>query len=475
MSEARDKKSRSVSGVALLVAGAFFMEFLDGTVITTALPSMARAFSVEVTRLNLGISAYLLTLAVLIPVSGWIADRFGARNIFSLALVIFTLASVLCGLSDSLPIFVMMRILQGVGGALMVPVGRLAVLKNTPKEQLITAIATLTWPALVAPVIGPPLGGFITSWFSWRWIFFLNLPLGIIALLFTRRLMHAPAEPQKRPFDLAGFVLSTLSMVAFVCSMEMVSSSFPLALCLGLLLMSLAGFWLSFRHMRRAPYPMISMQALSIPTFRATLAGGFLFRAAISAVPFLLPLLFQMGFHLDAFRSGSLVLAVFAGNLLIKPFTTPLLRQFGFKAILTVNGFLNVAGMVACAFFTPETPHWLIILVLFTGGMFRSLQFTAINTLVYCDVPKAQMSHANTLFSTSSQLSMGAGITFCALFLYLADKLSKTSAYLSQLPAVSYRLAFVALALLCLVAMVDVLLLDKEAGSQVSGKTARPD
>ena len=388
MSEMLNKRTQSVSGVALLVAGAFFMEFLDGTVITTALPSMAITFSTDVTRLNLGISAYLLTLAVLIPVSGWIADR----NVFSLALAIFTLSSVLCGLADSLPLFVAMRILQGVGGALMVPVGRLAVLKNTPKEQLITAVATLTWPALVAPILGPPLGGLITTWFSWRWIFFLNLPIGIIAVVLARRLMTVQAEPEKRPFDITGFIFSTLSMVAFVCSMEMASSSLPWYLPAGLLLLSLYGFRLSFRHMARVPFPMISLQALTIPTFRAMLVGGFLFRAAISAVPFLLPLLFQMGFHLDAFHSGLLVLAVFAGNLLIKPFTTPLLRRFGFKTVLTVNGFLNVSGMLACAFFTPQTPHWLVILILFAGGMFRSLQFTAINTLVYCDVPKTQMS-----------------------------------------------------------------------------------
>ncbi len=463
-----NKSNKSVSAVALLVAGAFFMEFLDGTVIATALPYMAKTFSTEVTRLNLGISAYLLTLAVLIPVSGWIADRYGAKNVFSLALAIFTLSSVLCGLSESLPMFVAMRILQGAGGALMVPVGRLAVLKNTPKDQLITAIATLTWPALVAPIIGPPLGGFITDYFNWRWIFFLNLPLGIAGFILARRLMKNNSDTEKRPFDVTGFILSTLSMIGFVCSMEMVSSAVPLVLTLGLLIISLAGFWLSWRHMTRVAEPMIRMDALAIPTFRATLVGGFLFRAAISAVPFLLPLMFQVGFHMDAFHSGLLVLAVFAGNLAIKPATTRILRAFGFKTVLTINGFLNVLGMVICAFFTAQTPHALIMLVLFLGGVVRSLQFTAINTLVFCDVPKAQMSHANSLFSASSQLSMGVGITFCALSLFLTQKLSHTSEWLSQLPAVSFRLSFIALGILCLIAMVDILLLEKNAGSQVA-------
>ena len=468
-----NKTNKSVSGVALLVAGAFFMEFLDGTVIATALPQMAHTFATDVVRLNLGISAYLLTLAVLIPVSGWIADRYGAKNVFSLALVIFTLSSVLCGLSENLTMFVAMRILQGAGGALMVPVGRLAVLKNTPPEQLITAIATLTWPALVAPIIGPPLGGFITTWFDWRWIFFLNLPLGMIAFMLSRRLMKNSSDTGQRPFDITGFILSALSMIGVVCSMEMVSSDIPLPLTLGLSVISLAGLRITWWHMKRVPCPMIRMDALSIPTFRATLIGGFLFRSAISAIPFLLPLMFQTGFHMDAFHSGLLVLAVFAGNLAIKPATTRILRTFGFKTVLTVNGLLNVVAMVACAFFTPQTAHWLIMLVLFIGGMFRSLQFTAINTLVFCDVPKAQMSHANALFSASSQLSMGAGITFCALSIYLAGRLGQTSQWLHGLPAVSFRLSFIALGVLCLIAMADILLLEKNAGSQVTaGKKA---
>ena len=214
------RDERAFSAPALLVAGAFFMEFLDGTVIATALPDMARDFGVTAVELNIGISAYLITLAVLIPASGWIADRFGARAIFTLALAIFTLASVFCGLSTEVHIFVAMRILQGVGGALMVPVGRLAVLRTTPKHQLIKAIATLTWPALVAPIIGPPLGGFITRYASWHWIFFINVPLGLAAIILSLRIIPDIRETERRSFDLSGFITTSVAMVSLVTAME---------------------------------------------------------------------------------------------------------------------------------------------------------------------------------------------------------------------------------------------------------------
>lgn len=215
------KAASGISPAALLVAGAFFMEFLDGTVIATALPDMAKSFGVQAVDLNLGISAYLITLAVLIPASGWIADRFGARKVFTLALAIFTLASVLCGLATSVDQFIAMRILQGMGGALMVPVGRLAVLRTTPKHLLITAIATLTWPALVAPIIGPPLGGFITSYANWRWIFFINVPLGLIAIVLALRIIPDIYEEARRPFDTPGFIATSVAMVSLVYAMEM--------------------------------------------------------------------------------------------------------------------------------------------------------------------------------------------------------------------------------------------------------------
>ncbi|YBD08203.1 MFS transporter [Klebsiella pneumoniae] len=464
------RDERAFSAPALLVAGAFFMEFLDGTVIATALPDMARDFGVTAVELNIGISAYLITLAVLIPASGWIADRFGARAIFTLALAIFTLASVFCGLSTEVHIFVAMRILQGVGGALMVPVGRLAVLRTTPKHQLIKAIATLTWPALVAPIIGPPLGGFITRYASWHWIFFINVPLGLAAIILSLRIIPNIRETERRSFDLSGFITTSVAMVSLVTAMERLGDRQPqIWPTLALAALGFGCLLYSIRHFRRAAAPMVRLDALQVPTFRVTMYGGSLFRASISAVPFLLPLLFQVGFGMDPFHSGLLVLAVFVGNLTIKPATTPLIRWLGFRRLLLINGALNVCSLLACALLTPQTPVWAIMLILYLGGVFRSIQFTGVSTLAFADVPAAQMSDANTLFSTASQLAVGLGITLGAIGIRLGEQVGDWL-HLTELPGISFRLSFVFIALICLVGMIDSLHLAKTAGSSVSEK-----
>ena len=464
------RDERAFSAPALLVAGAFFMEFLDGTVTATALPDMARDFGVTAVELNIGISAYLITLAVLIPASGWIADRFGARAIFTLALAIFTLASVFCGLSTEVHIFVAMRILQGVGGALMVPVGRLAVLRTTPKHQLIKAIATLTWPALVAPIIGPPLGGFITRYASWHWIFFINVPLGLAAIILSLRIIPDIRETERRSFDLSGFITTSVAMVSLVTAMERLGDRQPqIWPTLALAALGFGCLLYSIRHFRRAAAPMVRLDALQVPTFRVTMYGGSLFRASISAVPFLLPLLFQVGFGMDPFHSGLLVLAVFVGNLTIKPATTPLIRWLGFRRLLLINGALNVCSLLACALLTPQTPVWAIMLILYLGGVFRSIQFTGVSTLAFADVPAAQMSDANTLFSTASQLAVGLGITLGAIGIRLGEQVGDWL-HLTELPGISFRLSFVFIALICLVGMIDSLHLAKTAGSSVSEK-----
>ncbi|WGF86395.1 MFS transporter [Marinivivus vitaminiproducens] len=468
----RPGASGRANAIAYLVAGAFFMENLDATVIVTALPQMAESFGVQPVDLNIGVSAYLLTLAVLIPVSGWVADRFGARTVFGGAIVVFTLASILCGLSQSLGAFTAARILQGAAGAMMVPVGRLIVLRNTAKEDLIRTIATITWPALVAPVLGPPVGGFITTYASWHWIFFLNVPLGLIGLALAWRLIPAGGGGAARPFDGLGFVLTGLACFGLMYGLDLVSredGAWPGALaCLAV---SLVLAVLAVRHARRAEHPMLDLWALRLRSFAVTIWGGSLFRMAINAVPFLLPLMFQIGFGLDAFQAGLLVLAVFAGNLTMKLVTTRVLRRFRFRTVLLVNGLLNALTLFACAFLTPATPFALIAALLFLSGLTRSMQFTALNTIAFADVPQPRMSGANTLFNVTQQMAMGLGIALGALALRLAGLLHDGPA--GPTPLVDFQIAFVVVALVALLAVIDVVGLGRDAGDNVRAATAR--
>lgn len=454
------------TATALLVAGTFFMENLDATVITPALPTMAQSFSVAPVDLNSGVSAYMLTLGVFIPVSGWVAERFGARRVFIFAIALFTLASLLCALSTSLPQFVAMRVLQGIGGALMVPVGRLVVLSVTPKERLIAAIATLTWPALIAPVLGPPLGGFIVDHADWRWIFYLNLPLGVIALLAALRVLPPSETSSARSFDWPGFLLMGGGLFGLMACTEILARpdvswrDAVAALAVGLVLL---GF--GVRHLNRAAHPMLSLQALKAPTFAVAIWGGSLFRMGVSAVPFLLPLMFQLGFGASAFEAGMMLMAVFAGNLVMKAGTTGVLRRFGFRPVLVVNGVLNATAIGACAAFTAGLPLWITCAVLFVGGMSRSMQFTALNTLAFADVPKEGMASANTLFSTAFQLAMGLGIALGAIAWRLGAALSAGAD-----PATPFRIAFLIVAVVALAGVWDSVRLANDAGAHVSRK-----
>jgi EmrB/QacA subfamily drug resistance transporter len=454
------------SAIALLVAGAFFMENLDGTVIVTALPQMAISFDVQPVDLNIGVSSYILTLAILIPASGWIADRFGARPVFTAAIAIFTLASIFCGLCDSLAAFTLARILQGVGGAMMVPVGRLAVLRTTEKKDLVGAIATITWPGLAAPVLGPPLGGFLTTYISWRWIFFLNVPLGLVALIMALRIIPKAPSDRTKPFDGVGFVLTGAACFALIYGLDLVGGertswqAATVSLFAGLAFGAIAAL-----HARRSTHPLVDFSALRIPSYAVTIWGGSLFRIAIASIPFLLPLLFQIGFGLDAFTSGLLVLAVFAGNLLIKPFTTPILRQFSFRSILIVNGLLNAAVIFACAFLTPATPHAAIVGLLFVSGVTRSMQFTALSTLAFADIPADGMSGANTLLNIAQQLAMGVGIALGAVALRIAGIFDSSAP--GAISLVSFHVAFVIVGGIAVVGVVAAIGLHPAAGDEV--------
>ena len=453
------------TAVALLVAGAFFMENLDGTVIVTAVPQMAASFKVPPLDLNIGVSAYLLTLAVLIPASGWLADRFGTRAVFTAAIAIFTGASVLCGFCHTLASFTLARILQGAGGALMVPVGRLAVLRFTQKHELIGAIATITWPGLAAPILGPPLGGFITTYASWHWIFFLNVPLGLAAFVLALRLIPAEPPAPAPAFDGLGFALTGAACFGLVYGFDLISRTPVPGLAPVLLLGAAATAAAAWLHARRRPHPLLDYRALAIRSYAITIWGGSLFRVTVNAIPFLLPLLFQLGFGLDAFASGLLVLAVFAGNLAMKPLTTPILRRFPFRATLLVNGGLNGALTLAMALLAPATPVPVIAALLFASGMTRSMPFTALNTLAFADVQPDWMSGANTLFNMVQQLGMAMGIALGAVALRLGGLLEPAGP--GVLPLGHFRIAFLLVGAIALLQLPGVLRLDPGAGDRV--------
>ncbi len=348
-------RKRSPLYVTTLIAGAFFMENLDGTIIATALPQMSRSFHVSAVSLNIGMTAYLLTLAVFIPISGWVADRYGSRSVFATAIGVFTLASLFCGLSQTLTQFTLMRILQGIGGAMMVPVGRLVVLRTTPKDQLTQAIAYISWPGLTALVIGPPLGGFITTYVSWHWIFFLNLPLGILALVLTMLWVENVRTDEVHPFDWTTFLLAGFASTGVVYAMEKFGAEGVRWQVPGIILaLSLLSGALAIWVARRKPATsLIDLESMKRKTYSLSIYGASAFRIAVSVLPFLLPLMFQISFGLNAFQSGIYLLALFAGDLSMKAFVIQVLRRFGFRRILIVNGVITAASIALCAILTP--------------------------------------------------------------------------------------------------------------------------
>ena len=464
MNDMRDTRQR---GLALLVAGTFFMENLDGTILTTAAPSIGTAFGVPSVAVGVTITAYLLTLAVLIPLSGWITRRFGTRRVFLAAIAIFTVASVLCALSMSLVELTVMRVLQGAGGALMVPVGRLAVLRVTERSQLIRTIAWLTWPALVAPVIAPLAGGLLTTYASWHWIFLINVPLGVIAFVVAWRIVPTSLPETPPRLDVLGFALTGAGLGLLVYVGSLLSDRGDAAVAVVLATVAVALLALAVRHFLRREHPLLTLDSLRVETFRLSHAGGSVFRLTISALPFLLPLLFQDAFGWSPVLAGSLVLWVFVGNIAIKPATTPLLRRFGFRPVLI--GATTAAGisMVLAAFITAATPLWLIATLLTFSGVARSIGFTAYNTIAFADIDADAMTDANTLASTLQQLAAGFGVTVAAIALSGGIALAGGSGGGPTVPVGAFQFGFAVLAALMVLAVVEAVRLTPTAGENI--------
>ena len=441
--------------MALLVAATLFMEILDATIIAPAIPLIAASFGVEAVDVNVAMSAYLVTVAVLIPATGWLADRFGVRRVFLAAIVVFTVASAGCALSTSLPMLIGMRVLQGVGGAMMVPVGRLAVLRASSKADLVRAIALLTWPALAAPVLAPAIGGAIATAGGWRWIFIVNIPLGVIGFALALKLIRGGPVVRPGRLDWVGLLLLGTGIAAGLIALESIRLSGTDWLLVGacgfgavVLLVS------AVRHLLSSAAPLIKLPVLRVRTLRLTVTSGSLYRMVITAVPFLLPLKFVLEFGWTPFHAGLMVSVLFLGNLTIKPITTPLMRRFGIRTVLIVNGVASVVCFGVLGLVQPGMPVLVIAVIVYISGALRSIGFTAYNSLAFADVDGDDLTHANTLNASVQELASGLGIAVAALLVSLLA---------------SYSMTFPVLGLMLALTLIEVVRLPRSAGAHVTG------
>ncbi len=420
--------ARLTKVVPLIVAVALLMENIDASVLSTSLPAMSIDLATDPIHLKLVLTSYLLALAVFIPASGWAADRFGARLIFRAAIVVFTLGSIACGLSQNLGELVIARTLQGIGGSMMVPVGRLIVLRSVPRDGLVGALAWLTVPALLGPVIGPPLGGYITTYWHWRWIFWINIPLAVLGFILATLLIPNIREEVVARFDAKGFLMAGPGLAAFLTGATLAGLNLAPLWLVALLIGGGAALTTAFvRHALHVAEPLVDLRLLALPTFRISVVAGTLFRIGVGALPFLLPLMFQLGFGLTAFQSGSLTFVSGMGAMLMKFVAQPLLRRFGFRGILMGNALISSVLIAGPAFFTPTTPVALMLAVLLVGGLSRSLQFTAVNAIAYAEVSAPRLSSATSFTAVLQQLSGSIGITLAAMGLEAAGALRGTS------------------------------------------------
>ena len=453
--------------VPLIVAVALFMENMDSTVIATSLPAIARALGTDPLALKLAVTSYLLALAICIPASGWTADRFGARRVFRIAIGVFVLGSIGCALSRSLEEFVLARIVQGMGGAMMTPVGRLILVRSIEKQLLVHAMSLVTIPALVGPICGPPLGGFITTYASWHWIFIINVPIGLIGLVMAT--LYIPDVRGERPaaFDYVGFILSGLGIGGLAFGLSVMGLEFlPIGVVAALLGVGAASAAAYIVYARHKAAPILDLGLLRLPTFRASIFGGFLFRLGIGALPFLLPLLLQLGFDLTPFQSGLITFTGALGSMFMKAAVAGVLRRLGYRPVLVYNSFLSAAFLAACASFVPGMPLAAMIVILLSGGFFRSLQFTSINTLAYAEIEPQLMSRATTLVSVAQQLSLSTGVAVGALMVETTLRLQHGT----TMSAWDFPSAFLAIGALSASAAFVFARLPPDAGAELSGR-----
>ena len=458
--------------VPLIIAIALFMEHMDSTVIATSLPAIAADIDANPLALKLAITSYLLSLAIFIPASGWTADRFGARNVFRAAIAVFVIGSIGCALSSSLTDFVIARIAQGMGGAMMTPVGRMVLVRSIPKRELISAMAWLTTPALIGPLLGPPVGGFITTYASWHWIFIINVPIGLTGILLATRYVEDLRVEKHEPFDVAGMVLAGLGIAGMAFGLSVLGLNFlPWTVVAGLITGGAIFTTAYLAHARRTRTPVLDLTLFRQPTFRASVTGGFIFRIGIGALPFLLPLMLQVGFGMSPFQSGLITFATAIGAMTMKMAVATILRRFGFRTVLVANAVVSSAFLATCAAFTQATPVVIMLALLLVGGFFRSLQFTCINTLAYAEVETTRVSRATSLVSVGQQLAISTGVALGALAVEITAKIRGHG----TLEAQDFPPAFLAVAMISALSAIVFARLSADAGAELANRTPVPN
>ncbi|HVY41534.1 MAG TPA: MDR family MFS transporter [Hyphomicrobiaceae bacterium] len=456
--------------VPFVVATALFMENTDSTILATALPTIARDLNLDPISLKLAVTSYLISLAVFIPVSGWVADRVGACTTFRVALVVFMLASVGCAFSASLGQFVFWRAVQGAGGAMMVPVGRMVVVRAVPKNELVRALSFLAMPSLIGPMMGPPLGGFIVTYTDWRWIFFVNIPIGVLGIVLAT-LFIPDNKHETAPLDAKGFVLSGLGLGGLVAGLAVSGRRIaPPEVALACLAVGAISLYAYVRHAYSIAQPLLDLRLLRFKTFEAGILGGTLFRLGVGATAFLLPLMLQLGFGLDAWSSGLITFAGAIGAFAMKPVARLFLHKYGFRRLLIANGLIASGLLMVNAFWTAATPHLLISLVLLIGGFSRSLQFTSLSAITYADLESRQIGAATSMATVAQQVSVSFGVAIGAMVLEASEWVAGRHTPVTA----DFSTAFIVVAMLSSLTSLAMLRLPASAGEEISGRVAGP-
>jgi EmrB/QacA subfamily drug resistance transporter len=415
--------SVSSTTIAYVVGGALFLSMLDASMVAAALPAMSLALHVDPLSMSVVITAYLLTTIIMVPASAWLADRFGTRRMFLTGIVVFTLSSLVCGLVSSLMPLVAVRLVQGAGAALMVTVGRILLLRSTPKLEYVKALSYLAVPALIAPVIGPPLGGFLVVHGSWRYVFLVNVPVGMLALFAALILIKSGHGAQRKPFDASGFLLIATALACLVFGLESATAKASAMVTAGLLSVGTLSALVYVLHARRREYPILDLKLFRTPTFFIAVVGGTVCRFSLGAMPLLLMLLLQIGFGMDALAAGAIVLATAVGSIAVKFVVAATVNRFGFRPALLVSGVLCGALTISCTAFQATTPPLLIAFLLSSIGFVRSLHLTVANTLSYADVPEQDIGAATSVATTAQYVAMAAGVGLAVLIMRISTTL----------------------------------------------------